>query len=103
LLPVEIPETFVAETSFHTVPLKKLNLLVVVLYKISPLAGEGIELRCAVVKRGGKNPIILLFTSSMAELSGEDPSVLIAVCAFAMLADSTIAKIPRKMILLYMV
>ena len=37
---------------------------------VRPVAGELIKSRCDVVMRGGRNPLLVDFTSSMAELSG---------------------------------
>ena len=48
---------------------------------INPSAGFDIANISAFVKRGGKKPFVVDFTSSMAELCGVVPSVFIDTCA----------------------
>jgi len=38
---------------------------------VSPVAGLLMALRCVVVKRGGKKPLVVLVTSNSAEALGE--------------------------------
>jgi hypothetical protein len=52
-----------------------------VLYTTKPAAGDIIACICAVVIRGGNNPLALDFTSSIAELSGALLSLLIPTWA----------------------
>lgn len=49
----------------------------------NPSAGEEIASRWAVVILGGRKPLFVDFTSSMAELSGGLLSELIPTCAMA--------------------
>ncbi len=48
---------------------------------IRPVAGEDIASRCASVIRGSKNPLLVLFTSSIADAAALVPSVLMATWA----------------------
>ena len=57
-------------TGARVEPLLISNLLVVRLKTTNPVAGNTIASRCAVVKRGGKKPLVVLFTSNLADASG---------------------------------
>ena len=48
---------------------------------VRPATGKIIALRCVVVILGGKKPLIVDFTSSMADTSGVLLSVLMLTCA----------------------
>ena len=92
-----LPEVMLLEgcamkTGSVSVPLVSLNLrqllpsnqykaLTVVLYTMSPLDGTTTEFIWLVVIRGGKNPLVVDLTSSMAELSGLLLSLLIPTWA----------------------
>ena len=62
-------------------PLKKLKLLVVVLYTSSPVAGEGIRFLAPVVSLGIRIPLSADLTSSMADGSAMLPLALMPTCA----------------------
>lgn len=74
-------------TSFHcwAAEIKTYNFLSVVQNTTNPLAGSAIAPICACVIRGGSNPLLVDFTSSIAELSGSVPSVFIATWPFAII------------------
>ena len=65
----------------HKLPLKKLNWFVSELYISNPLAGDGIWLREAVVILGIRIPRFAACTSSIAELFGALPSLLMLTWA----------------------
>ena len=46
---------------------------------VRPAAGDIIASRCVVVILGGKKPLLVDFTSSIAELSGVLPPVLVPI------------------------
>jgi hypothetical protein len=54
------------------------------------VAGEGMEVRSAEVILGNRTPLFVDRTSSMAELSGMVPSVLMATC------DQALSPVARK-------
>ena len=56
------------------------DLLPLMQTTISPSDGQTIALRCSKVIRGANIPFVEDFTSSMAETSGNEPSVLMATC-----------------------
>ena len=69
------------------VPEFTLTTFSVVLKIIKPLAGKGIAFCWVVVIRGGKNPLMVLLTSSIALVSGWSPVLLMAIfCASAFCA-----------------
>lgn len=64
----------------QVVPLNTSMALVVVLYMINPSAGFWMPYFSIALIRGGRKPICVDLTSSIAEESGEEPSELTATC-----------------------
>ncbi len=81
VVPLEA-ERNVEVTSLQVWLLKKLKLLVVVLYNSSPVAGEGIRFLAAVVSLGIRIPLSSDLTSSMADGSAGLPLALMPTCAY---------------------
>ena len=66
---------------------------------VSPVAGETIASRCAVVIRGGKKPLVIELASNTAEASGV--AVPIPTCAYKHICSKT--KMGNKKIGFFMV
>ena len=68
---VVLPVTFRPQFSIQLLPSYILMHWLSVLNICRPVAGDTIAFRCSVDIRGIKKPLLVLFTSSIAELAGE--------------------------------
>jgi hypothetical protein len=71
---------------------------------ISPVAGEAMAVFCALVMRGGKNPLVTELTSKMAQLFGAAPLELIATpmfCENTLAASAKTTQMTAKIFLVF--